>query len=204
MIEQNGNDLFAQWRTANPGVEREEAFRRIFDRSYRPVVGFFRKRGFAPEDCEELAQETFCRVHKSLADFRGAARFDTWLFQIAANLYRNTLRDQSAQKRERKEIPLDLVPAAPAGEVQLPPSEDPSPLDELLERERDEKLQRAICGLPPQMRRCVELRVAGGLKYREIAEVLRISIDTVKAHLFQARLRLRAELGDYYMDLDLQ
>jgi RNA polymerase sigma factor (sigma-70 family) len=204
MGEQDGNDLVARWRAAHPGGEREAAFRRIFERSYRPVVGFFHKRGFSPEDCEELAQETFYRVYKSLAEFRGASRFDTWLFQIAANLYRNTLRDLSAQKREGKEVPLDAAPAAAAGEIQLPPAEDPSPLAKLLEREREEKLREAIDGLPPQMRRCVELRVAGGLKYREIAEVLHISVDTVKAHLLQARQRLRAELGDYYADLDFR
>ena len=202
MAGQDGNDLVTRWRAAQPGSEREEAFRRIFERSYRPVVGFFRRHGFSHEDCEELAQETFFRVHKSLGEFRGAARFDTWLFQIAANLYRNALRDQGAQKREGREISLDAAPAPSPLETQIPPAEDPSPLEELLERECDEKLQRAICALPPQRRRCVELRVAGGLKYREIAEVLRISIDTVKTHLNHARQQLRAELGDYYADLD--
>ena len=54
--------------------------------------------------------------------------------------------------------------------------------------------------LPPQMRRAITLRVDQDLKYREIASLLQISVETVKAHLFSARKRLREELGDEYGD----
>ena len=52
--------------------------------------------------------------------------------------------------------------------------------------------------LPPQMKACLVLRVYHDLKYREVADRLRLSIDTVKAHLFQARQRLKSELGEYF------
>ena len=73
-----------------------------------------------------------------------------------------------------------------------------SPAQEAYERERREALARALEGLPPQMRQVLTLRIDQDLKYREIAEVLQISIETVKAHLFQARQRLRTELGEEY------
>jgi DNA-directed RNA polymerase specialized sigma24 family protein len=50
------------------------------------------------------------------------------------------------------------------------------------------------------MRRCVVLRVDYDLKYKDIAALMRISIETVKAHLFQARKQLKAKLGDYFAD----
>jgi RNA polymerase sigma factor (sigma-70 family) len=64
------------------------------------------------------------------------------------------------------------------------------------EKERREALAQGIQELPPQMRQVLALRIERELKHREIAAVLRISVDTVKAHLFQARQRLRAVLGE--------
>ena len=59
---------------------------------------------------------------------------------------------------------------------------------------------QAMADLPPQMRRGVELRVNQDLKYREIAVLMGVSIDTVKAHLFQARQMLKARLGNYFAE----
>jgi RNA polymerase sigma factor (sigma-70 family) len=66
----------------------------------------------------------------------------------------------------------------------------------VLERERTVALSQAIQGLPEQMRTCFLLRYDQGRKYKEIAVLMKISIDTVKAHLFQARKRLKLELTD--------
>ena len=65
------------------------------------------------------------------------------------------------------------------------------------------RLRAALDDLPPQMRQVVLLRIDGNLKYREIAEVMQVSIATVKAHLQQARQRLREELADYFSDYEL-
>jgi len=200
---QDDNVLLTRWRAAQGRAAQEEAFRRIFERFYRPVAGFFHKRGFPSQDCEDLAQETFLRVYRSLAEFRGEARLDTWIFKVAANLYCNTLRSRGTQKREGKELSLD-APATLAALEDALPAEGGSPLEESLEHEREAMLERAIQSLPPQTRRCLELRIACGLKYLEIAEVLRISGDTVKTHLLQARRRLRSALGEHYGNLDIR
>jgi RNA polymerase sigma-70 factor (ECF subfamily) len=59
-------------------------------------------------------------------------------------------------------------------------------------------LRQALAELPPKMRRCVLLRIDQDLKYREIAALLRVSIETVKSQLSQARDRLEAEVGRYF------
>ena len=66
----------------------------------------------------------------------------------------------------------------------------------MIKRERSARLRSALQELPPQMRTCCVLRYVRGLKYQEIATVMKISIETVKAHLHQARKRLIEKLGD--------
>src|SRR5262249_32573047 len=155
----------------------------------RLVLNFFTKRGFTPQEAEDLTQEVFFRVYRSRDSFRGDARFTTWLFQICANLFRNDLRDRSAQKRDALEVPIDsMIQSGENGAAEKAlTAEGDGPLERALWEEAKKKLRSALAALPPQMRRCVELRVDEDLKYREIADRMGISIETVKAHLFQAR-----------------
>jgi len=138
------------------------------------------------------------KVHRGLPAFRYEARFETWLFQIAANLYRNTLRSQSTLKREAQEVSLDEAAEEPGGPAT--PTGETGALDEVLSEERSQVLHDALAELPCQMRRCVELRVHQDLRYREIADLMQVSIDTVKAHLYQARQQLKSKLSGYFAD----
>lgn len=88
----------------------------------------------------------------------------------------------------------------PGGE---PVAAAPSPLDDALCHERRQKLRKAIEALPGQMRRCTRLRVEQDLSYREIAAVLKLSIETVKVHLFQARKKLKVNLQEAFTEIDL-
>lgn len=171
---------------------REEDFRRLFDLYYPRVVHFFARRGFPPQDCQDLTQETFLGIYKGIGTFRRDARFETWLFTIATNAWRKRLRHGTAGKREGQEVPLEPEGAAP------PDTAEPPADEEMLRRERSRRLREAVEKLPEQMRRCLTLRVYQEMKYREIAALLRLSPETVKVHLFQARRRLREELGPYF------
>lgn len=165
----------------------------LFRRYYRPVASFFMKRGFSSEESRDLAQETFLRVYSKWDSFRGDSSAETWLFQIAANLYKNKLRSLQTQKRDAQEVSMD------AEMVELG-SRESDPLRTVLTEERTQRLRVALEDLPPQMRQAVLLRVDGDLKYREIADVMHVSIETVKAHLYQARQHLRDRLADYFTD----
>lgn len=191
-----GEDLAAQWQA---GLDRDELFRKIFDRYFRQVYAFFIQRGFSEDEAYDLGQETFVRAYKSLDSYRGESHFGTWLFQITTNVYRNEVRSRLTHKRGSGEVSLvaETDSLHPSGQPQA------DPLDEALSAERQRVLNGAIRELPPQMRRCVELRIFQDLKYREIAELMRVSIETVKAHLFQARQLLKSKLGDYFNDQNL-
>lgn len=172
------------------GADREQVFERLFERYSQPVSYFFARRGFTPEECLELTQETFIGVYRGMDRFRHESKVETWLFTIAANIWRNEIRSRSAEKREGQEIPLDGELDSGPRLIEVPAA-DEGPLADLIERERRARVREALDKLPPQMRRCLTLRIDRQLKYREIAEILQISIDTVKSQLFQARERLR-------------
>lgn len=162
----------------------------LFQRYYQPVVGFFKRRGFSAEESRDLAQETFLRVFRNMDSFRGESSVETWLFQVAANLYKNFLRNRQTQKRDAAEVPL------PDREADAVVEERSDPLGSVLSNERDRLLREALLKLPPQMRRCVELSLAD-VGYRETAELMRISIQTVRSQLSEARRRLKPMLEDY-------
>lgn len=165
----------------------------LFQRYYRPVVAFFLRKGFTFDESRDLAQDTFLRVFNKWESFRGESSIETWLFQIAANLYKNTLRSRQTQKRDAQEVPLDRDEVAELG------SRESDPLRVVLTEEQARLLWSALEKLPPQMRQAVLLRIRD-LKYREIADVMHVSIETVKAHLYQARQQFRKLLADYFTD----
>ena len=199
-MDERRNIWVERWQK---GIDREESFHQIFRQYYRLVRSFFARRSRSEEEIEDLVQETFFRVHRNLDHFRGESKFETWLFQVSANVYKNAVRSQTTQKRDAQEVSWDEVAtSSAAGEDSSIPREvrENGPLDDLLQDERSRLLHSAMQELPPQMRRCVELRVGQDMKYREIAALMDVSIDTVKAHLFQARQLLKKKLGDYFAE----
>lgn len=191
--EDGAPGLGAIVRELQSGCDFESNARLLFDRCYRLVRRFFRHRGYPDAECEDLTQETFLRVYKGIGGFRHEARFETWVLRIAENVHRGSHVRQAADKRSGRETSLDAPHGVP--EPASVESSAPGPLRRLLVAEQVGQLRRVLEDLPPQMRRCVSLRYFQQLQYREIAEVLEISVDAVKVQLFRARSRLRREMA---------
>ncbi|HSJ75743.1 MAG TPA: sigma-70 family RNA polymerase sigma factor, partial [Gemmatimonadales bacterium] len=130
-------------------------FREIFSEFYPLVLRYFVHQGFGEEDSRDLAQETMLRVYRSLPAFSGDAQLGTWVFQVTANVRRNAVRTRTTHKRNASAAPLNEWTDHEPGPV----DESEGPLRELLTGERAKVLTEALRDLPPQMRRCVELRV---------------------------------------------
>ncbi len=189
-------------------------FEQVFERYYPRVSRFFCRRGFSADESQDLAQKTFLKVYRSWERHRrGLHTVDSraeqwehyrrdrspqeqetsWIFTIALNVYRNEIRHSSAQKRDAPEKPLEQLretgwePTAPDGDPEIA----------YLDKQRVRLLAKTLDELPPGMRRCFELRFAHGLKYREIADVLKISIQSVRSQLHQARRRLENLLSEH-------
>jgi RNA polymerase sigma-70 factor (ECF subfamily) len=179
------------------GNQREESFRRLYELHSARVYGFFRRKGQSQEDSKDLTQEVFFRVSKGIDAFRYESRFERWLLEIARHVLSNHVRSRKTGKRDAPEYSIDAAAdvedGSGAGLQVADPA--PDPLDQVIRRQQRSALREALQELPPQMRTCCALRYERGLKYEEIAGVMKISIETVKAHLHQGRKRLAAKLG---------
>ena len=188
-------------RDYNQGHDREESARLLFKRYYGSIYGFLRRKGFPNEECEELTEDVFFSVFSKLKEIRDESRFEYWMFMIARNVYRNELERRGAKKRTGVVVPLKVERGDAEG-VELPSAETGSPEAQVLRKEKLEQVRRSLAQLPTQMRRCLFLRVDDGLTYREIASVMQISINTVSAHIHQARKVLREKLRPYFSEVE--
>ena len=185
----------------------EESFRQLFERYYPKIYRFFHRKGFSPEDCRELTQETFLSVYKGLNGFRQESPFEHWMFSIAENIWRSELERRKARKRDAPIISLDQEvesrddKLSPLAALIVDP--EPGQLVRMIEKEKSQKLHEALQQLPEQMRRCAELRVIHDLSYSEIAGLMNVSINTAKAHLHQAKKELSKLLKPYFGEVEL-
>ena len=166
---------------------------------------FLASRVFSPEERLDLTQSIFLRIYKGLEGYRGEGSLEGWVLQIAFNVYRNWRDHQPGGRNAVPEVPLADSPGAPepVPAAQFPsPSAAASPLDHVVHQERLKALREAIEELAPKQRLCMELRVYQERSVQEIATALRISPETVKAHLFQARQRLWDKLHQTFGTID--
>ena len=158
------------------------AFSGLVQRWQSPLVNlawrFCRDRGRA----EEMAQEAFLRAFRNLAQWRGEAAFSTWLFALAANVYRTELR----------RIPANMLSL---DEIAEPPDHRRSAAAAFDDASRDEALRRAVLALPPKYRDAVLLFYFHDQDVPAAARTLRIPEGTVKVRLFRGRELLRSKFS---------
>ena len=133
-------------------------------------------------DADDLAQEAFLRIYRSLGGFRGESAFRTYLTRIVLNL----AADRRRARGTGRLVSMDEIPErySPGGA---------EPLETGLIRE--EVLRRAIRLLPPRQRETLILRVFQEMKFREIARVMGCTVGTAKANFFHALKGLRDRVG---------
>ena len=177
-------------------------FEQLYRRCYRFVFAFFLKRTSA-EEAEELTQETFLNAYRGRSRFRNESHDTTWLAVIAKNVYANYVRDHNTQKRDGIEVPINTASTTEARPLLDPESTDPNALDEALNDERDAILRQAIASLPSRTHQIMRLAFVYGLKYREIAQTLEISVNTVKSAVIQGKQKLRDFIQEMAPELDV-
>jgi len=187
------------------GSGREKSFEVLF-RRFRPrIERFLAPRVFSPEERLDLTQAIFLRIYQGLEGYRGEGSLEGWVLQIAWNVYRKWRDRQPGGRHGVSEVPFEEASGAPepSSSADFPsPSAAASPLDGVVRQERLEALREAIGELAPKQRLCMELYVYQERSVQEIAAALRISPETVKAHLFQARQRLSDKLHRTFGAID--
>ena len=170
-----------------------EAFDALLLRYERMLANYFYKQCYDRTLALDLVQETFLRILRSAHRYRPEAKFKTFLFTVARNLWID-------QHRSRKSAPRTISADLPIGEDGATvgdsvPAELPSAHERTVAGEAAGLVREALERLPEGQREVWLLAVEQDLKQREIAEVLGIPVGTVKSRMNAAVGRLRGMLG---------
>jgi RNA polymerase sigma-70 factor (ECF subfamily) len=148
----------------------------FFDRFRVPLLRYLSGFGLAPQDSEEVLQEVFLSLFQHLDRGKSRANLPGWLFRVAHNL--------ALKKRMRARENFEVQEEA---ELAIDPA--PNPEDQAVTQQTRQRLLAVVDALSEQDRRCLFLR-AEGLRYREIAEVLDMSLGAVSISLARSLARI--------------
>lgn len=169
---------------------RIRSFEELYEKYYDRVVSYFLHHGVPREEARDFAQDVFFRVFRYMDTYRGEAEW-SFIEITARHYFSNVLRAKYTQKRDAPTSSIDELER----EVR-----DTSPgVDAEMERREEAAIRKrafldAIAQLAPGSREAFLLRVKGR-KYKDIAKLLGISLDAVRARIHEARVRLKEQFG---------
>jgi RNA polymerase sigma-70 factor (ECF subfamily) len=175
------------------------AFRRLVERHQRRAFTIAYALVRDEHDANELVQDAFLRVFKSLRSFQGGSSFFTWLYRIITNLSIDLKRKPGRQAgADLDEARLDLDADADMDLPFLSRLDGADPAGVVRRREIAARLQEALDGLPSYHRAVIVMREIDGLSYEEMAQATGVSKGTIMSRLFHARQKLQRALVDCY------
>ena len=160
--------------------ELEEEIIGLFDELRNRLLRYVLSFGLSSADGEEIIQEAFLALLQHMQQGRSRHNLRGWLFRVAHNL---ALKRLSGNGRRRDTVDLEAMGA------EVHPDPAPSPEEQLAFSQRQIRLLAVLQALPAQDQRCLRLR-AEGLRYREIADVLGMSLGSIAASLARSLARL--------------
>jgi RNA polymerase sigma-70 factor (ECF subfamily) len=171
---------------------RETDFHKIYEEHYSAIARYLR-RVVGEADAEDVAQEAFIKVSRSLGDFRGDAKLSTWIYRIATNAAMDHLRKRG--RDYSKQLSEGAGPDDETGSDDAFADEN-SPLPDtlLLRKDMNDCIRGIVESLPVNYRAILILSDLEGMTNAEICTILDLSMETAKIRLHRARKRLKAEL----------
>jgi RNA polymerase sigma-70 factor (ECF subfamily) len=160
-----------------------EPFEALVAAHHAEIYRYLRRVTFRSADAEDLSQETFLRAFRAYRALSPDANVRAWLFAIATNLFRNSLR--AAKRRRAAHATIERKHDGTDGD---------GPEGRALFNEARTAVEAVIERLPPKQRAAFVLRKVHELAYEEIAEGLGCSVDSARAHVFQAFRKVRNSL----------
>jgi len=175
------------------------AFDELMTRYEDRIYGFLTRMCRSRDNAKDRLQDTFLTAFRYLKGFRGEASFKTWIYRIATT---SCFRSKRRKKNEPSHH-LSLDDLTP-GQMEIKEGVDAkwtdSPAEELLNRELKEKIDESLYSLDEKYRVVFVLRDVEGFSSEKVSEMLDISVPAVKSRLHRARLYLRKELAEYYLN----
>lgn len=171
----------------------DEAFEELVRRYQRAIANVIYLTLGDRQEVEDLSQEVFLRAYKSLARFDETSTLYSWLYRIAVNLSIDEIR----RRKIRRTLSLDVLPESTI-EHERESKQRGSSADNLMRKEKEMVIVKALNKLSPAYRSALVLREYEEMSYAQIARTLRISVQAVKSRIFRARQELKVHLRDYF------
>jgi RNA polymerase sigma-70 factor (ECF subfamily) len=171
----------------------EAAYETLILRFEQPVFGVVARLVDDPSDTADVVQEVFLKIFRNITSFRGDSSLKTWIYRIAVNEARNHRRWFGRHKA--REIGWDPAANESLGVGDWMPDPGRGPFEETLGREVQELVEEALKRISPTYRTALVLREVEELSYEEIAQILEISLGTVKSRILRGREALREQLA---------
>lgn len=163
------------------------------DMVYNTILGIVQNE----QDAEDVSQEVFVQVYESINQFKGDAKFSTWLYRIAVTKSLDHLRKK---KRKKRFAFVQSLFGMNEEEVRHEP-EFNHPGVSLENKEKAAVLFQAIDKLPANQKAAFTLHKLEGLSYQEVAEIMETTVSSVESLMHRAKTNLKKELTDYYLNL---
>jgi len=174
----------------------EAAFKQLVDNYRQMVVNTCFGLLHNTHDAEDVAQDVFIEVFRSVENFRADSKMSTWLYRIAVNRSLNFIRDN--KKRKWFQSFDDAVDAKKEELSRLSSSDSENPESELENSQRALLLHEAIDSLPENQRIAFTLNKYEDLAYKEISEVMNLSVSSVESLIHRAKKNLQKKLHRCY------
>lgn len=169
------------------------AFENLVGRHERPLINYFFRMTWDRQTSEDLAQEVFIRIYNHAKDYEVQAKFTTYLYRVARNLWIDRLRHEAhAPRTVSLDAPMDAE-GDPYHDIIH--GHGPAPDQRMETDERASIVRRAIEALPEDQKSVLLLAESKDMKYQEIAEVLGIPLGTVKSRMHAAVMKLKELLA---------
>lgn len=171
----------------------EEAYETLLARYQQPIYNLCYRLVNDPADAADVVQEVFLKVFRSIDHFRGQSTLKTWIYRIAVNEAYNQRRWFSRHRRQEVGLDDEDQTSRPWLDSIADPARDPYEL--ALNDERQQLIESSLREINADFRTAVILRDLEDMKYEEIADVLQISLGTVKSRILRGRESLRRVLA---------
>jgi len=178
----------------------EEAYAWLIDRFHQPVYGLVSRMLSDPADAADTTQEVFLKVFRGMQHFHGEASLKTWIYRIAIHEAANHRRWWFRHKGRETSMEQQVAEGVAALRDTLVHSGD-TPFDSVAHEEVRAKVEAELRMVPEPYRTTVILRDIEGLSYEEIAEILEVSLGTVKSRLMRGREALKKRLSTYVREV---
>ena len=170
----------------------ERAYEQLILRFQQPVFNLVSRLMDDPTDASDVVQEVFLKVFRNITSFRGQSSLKTWIYRIAVNEGHNHRRWFTRHRKQ--EVGLEAEIEGSRTYQETLPDLSRSPFDSASDHETHALIEEALIVLNPNFRAAVILRDIEDLSYEEIADILRVSLGTVKSRILRGREALRSAL----------